>query len=205
MAIEILDEVKTTTGWARVRWFAYRSYKRDITGKITDDDLLTWEHCRDRVQLVACKYLERNGLYFMHRKNTADNVMRFLHRIETTLKIAEKSKFARTDHDQILWIKLSPFWLGNIVRRSFLTFALRSGQSYNKIKDNFLDCFRKNKYGKDTMTATRLFLKGHTVYIGTPLTMFQGWHRLFQGKGDEEVKQLMSDRYSALTQKSVIW
>lgn len=187
MTIKFLDEVKEVDNDVGNGWFGYKSATSYVH----------WEHCRDRVQIIGKSLLEENGLYFRHRNKRGNNVIAFLHRIETMLKIKDKSVYARTNiPNTLLWIKLSSFWLHNMVRRSFLTFALRCGSNYKPDDgDNFWECFEKNKYGKTTMPAVRVFLTGHTLFKGTALHMFQGWFNLFNHKNEEQVKILLK-KYS---------
>jgi hypothetical protein len=84
----------------------------------------------------------------------------------------------------------------NLVRRSFLTLALRSAQNYKLKKDNFLESFEKNKYGKESMTSIKLFLDGYTNYRGKRLHMFEGWNKLFKAKDEDVFKRVMFRRSS---------
>lgn len=152
-----------------------------------------WEHCRDRVQVINSERIKEHGMWFTHRKNTGPNVKAFIKKLETQLKIRPKSKFADTEHpERCLWMKVSPWW-HTPVRRSFLTLALRSAQNYKPKKDNFLECFKKNKYGEKTMPAINLFLNGHTRYCGKKKSLhsFEGWYYLFNSKSEEQIKDLL--------------
>lgn len=178
----------------RAGWFGY---KPNSNFNDYDNYSVRWEHCRDRVQIILRSHINDNGLWFSHRKNTGPNVRLFIKKLEKMLKVKPRSTFADTDHPLYsLWMDVSPWWMENLVRRSFLTLALRSGQSYKPKKDNFVESFEKNKYGKDSMTAVKLFLAGYTNYRGKNLHMFEGWARLFRHKNEDEIKKLLFPRKS---------
>jgi hypothetical protein len=154
-----------------------------------------WEGCRDRVQAIFAQHLKDHGIWFCHRKNTGPAVIAFIKKIETKLKLKKLSEFGKTDHpEKVLWVKPSEFWLENLVRRSFFTLALRAGQNYKIKKDNLLECFEAHKYGKLTMPAVKLFLEGHTFYVGKSLTMIDGWNKLFRNQESDQVKQLLTNK-----------
>jgi hypothetical protein len=183
----------------RAGWFGYRP-RPDFHEKDFYYDGLRycrWEHCRDRVQIILKDHIAKNGLWFSHRKNTGANIRFFFKKLEKQLKVKPRSTFQNTEHPEYcIWMDVSPWWLESLVRRSFLTIALRSAQGYKLKKDNFIECFQQNKYGKESMTAINLFLQGYTNYRGKHLHMFEGWSRLFRSKSEDAVKEVLFKRRS---------
>jgi hypothetical protein len=137
----------------------------------------------------------KKGIFFTHKKGVGKNVQRFIEEIEKQLQLKSRSQFCKTDNeDYCLWLKPSTWWLKNLVRRSFLTMALRSGRNY---KDgSLLDCFAEQKYGSKTVIAIKLFLDGYTFYTGKPLSYLEGWYSLFRNKDEEAVKKILANKYN---------
>jgi hypothetical protein len=181
----------------RAGWFGYRSYDGYTDNDYSGKYYCSWEHCRDRVQIINRDHIIERGLWFAHRKGVGPNIRLFFKKLERQLKVKPRSTFEDTEFPEIcIWMNVSPWWMENLVRRSFLTLALRSAQNYKPRKDNFLQSFEKNRYGKESMTAVNLFLAGYTNYRGKRLHMFEGWSRLFREKGEEAFKAVMFPRAS---------
>ena len=109
-------------GVANAGWFGYKH--------TNEHTVVIWEGCRDRIQAINADVIEAWGLWFCHRKDVGNKIKAFIEKIETTLKLEIKSIFGDTEFpDKVLWMKPAPFWMLNLVRRSFLTLALRAGQS----------------------------------------------------------------------------
>lgn len=182
----------------RAGWFGYKPRPDFAEKSYTGSDYLCrWEHCRDRVQVISGDYIKESGLWFSHRKNTGPNLRLFFRKLEKMLKVTPRSKFGDTENPEYcIWMDVSPWWMETLVRRSFLTLALRAGQGYKPKKENFLECFEKNKYGKESMVAIKLFLEGYTNYRGKRLHMFEGWSRLFRSKDETVFKKVMFKRKS---------
>lgn len=181
----------------RPGWFGYRAVP-DYTQKDDGGSYhCRWEHCRDRVQIIKGTYIEQYGLWFSHRKNSGAVIQLFFKKLERQLKVKPRSTFQNTEHpEHVIWMGVSPWWMENLVRRSFLTLALRSAQNYRPKKDNFIESFEKNKYGKESMPAVKLFLDGYTNYRGKILHMFEGWNRLFRSQTEDVFKKVMFRRSS---------
>jgi hypothetical protein len=168
---------------------------------------ITWESCRDRVQFLPQEIIAKIGLWMVHKKDIGNNIIQFIKKIETKLGI-QKSKFGTTDNESYcFWIKPSLWWLKNLVRRSFLTMALRAGQRYKPSLDNFMECFEKSKYAKKTLPAVKLFLEGYTNYRGPNLYFSEGWQELFKNEDEKFVKSIMLKKFSRLCpiQTRAIW
>jgi hypothetical protein len=161
-----------------VGWFGYMQ---------TDDDglwlpVLQWTHCRDIFQDVSDSSLSLKGMWYCHGKcSSAESVCAFIERVEAILDLREKSIFRKTPYPEILWIKPSPFWIHDFVRRSFFTLCLRCGMRYKRMKDNFEYCMYEHyQISRDTGPAIRRFLKGYTFYpYDDPEFNTMGWHFIF--------------------------
>lgn len=182
----------------RSGWFGYKpspGFEETVFLDKTDKRFCRWEKCRDRVQSISANVIKENGLWFSHRKKTGPKIRKFFEKLETILKINERSEFGNTENpEHCLWMKVSPWWMESVIRRSFLTMALRASQNYKPQKQNILECFEKNKYGGTSMVAINLFLQGYTNYRGKPLNMLEGWSRMFRNKNEIEFKKIMFKR-----------
>jgi hypothetical protein len=152
--------------------------------------------CRDGYQGVVKTRIIKGGVFFSHEPEQGDRPARFLQKIEEQLKLSVRSKFRKTNHNNILWIKLSPWWLENKIRRSFLTLMLRAGMDYTLSlpwsKENVFTVAAKNYRGESTLPAIRRFMRGNTVYVyDSPQATYQGWQAAFEGRTVHQVRHLL--------------
>jgi hypothetical protein len=160
------------------------------------DKKYRWERCRDNIQAVSALALNK-GFWFLHNKNAGQKVAAFIDRLESKLKIPTRTTFNPTElPERFIFVNMSPWWNENLIRRSFFTMAIRSGNAYSLRKLNFLACFEKDKYAKNSMTAVNLFLEGYTHCRGVVKNRYMGWDRFFCNKDELEVKKVLFRRMS---------
>lgn len=138
------------------------------------------------------KIFRKNSKYilFSHTAGRGEFIADFIRRVEEKIGIAQFSKCGPTQRRTVMWIKVSPWWCEYAMRRSFLTVILRAGEVYNPITDNFITTLNSNFYLNGTKKATKLFLKGYTVYTGKS----GGWYNIFRqfdGVCKKDLKKLL--------------
>jgi hypothetical protein len=168
---------------------------RDKNGNIRYFPCVSWTHCRDKFQDVPNHSLMDHGMWFCHTQNQKHNVCDFIERIESRIdkkRPLTRSKFYETTYENILWVKMSPFWIYDFVRRSFFTLALRCGQKYRRSKNNFDQAMYGYKLSAETKPAIKRFLDGYTIYVGNePDYNIEGWNYLFAEMSHKEVQELL--------------
>jgi len=151
--------------------------------------------CRDKLQSVPTELL-KTGMFFSHPvgANFGKAVAAFIHKIETQkLTITEITFFKHTDQQDVLWLKPSPFWLENPIKRSLFSLLLRCGIYYNTTnKDAFEVAINSQDYSRITKPAIDRFLSGYTIYSGVmPTTHIDGWHFRFITQKIENLRKLL--------------
>lgn len=152
--------------------------------------------CRDGYQKVSKTRILKGGIYYSHEYGDSDRHALFLQRIESVLKLPKRSKFAKTNHDNVLWIRLSPWWLENKTRRSFLTLMLRLASEYDFTqpwkKENIITVAKRHWRGESTLPAIRRFIRGNTVYpMENPSAHYRGWVEIFEDKTQYQVRRML--------------
>ena len=156
-----------------------------------------WYTCREYFQGNSARI---KRLLFCHKAGTGEAVATFLHKVERMLKLGKTeygfSQFGPTQHNKLMWIEPSRWWIMKQMRRSFMTAMLRAGQNYDIRRDNFETTLWTNRYLRQSKYAVRRFLKGYTEYTGS----MNGWNnQFFWGGGwyephppsNKEVNQLL--------------
>ena len=135
-----------------------------------------WYSCREYFQGNSGRI---KRLLFVHKKGAGKAVATFLHRVERMLKLGKTefgfSACGPTQHNKLMWIEPSSWWIKKPMRRSFLTAMLRAGQNYNIARNNFESTLWTNRYLRQSKYAVRRFLKGYTEYTGDLV----GWNNQF--------------------------
>jgi hypothetical protein len=152
--------------------------------------------CRDGYQGVSKTRILKSGMFLSHVQNDGDRHALFLQRIESALKLVKRSRFAKTNLDNVMHIKLSPWWLENKTRRSFLTLMLRMARDYDPTKrwkeENIIAVAKRTFRGESTLPAIRRFLRGYTIYpMENPRNTWRGWVEIFDGKNQYQVRQML--------------
>lgn len=152
--------------------------------------------CRDRYQNVSNTKILRGGMFFSHLPNDGDRHKIFLEKIESDLKLEKRSRFQKTNRTDILFIRLSPWWLENKIRRSFLTLMLRSSKNYDpKLpwkQENVIAVASRCDYGMNTIPAIKRFMRGYTVCLTeNPKLSYRGWVEIFTELNEIEVRRLL--------------
>ena len=160
--------------------------------KAQDHNYISWYSCRDTYQRVDEKSIIKNGIFFCHGITGGDNVAIFLNLIEKRLKLRVKSKFAKTNNKDIIWVKVSPWWLKTKIRKSFLTMTLRTGTKYNQ-KETVRSAFNKPPW-KTTLPAILFFLKGNAICPVEDGIWTHGWMHFFSGKKTPQIKKMLVKR-----------
>lgn len=131
-------------------------------------------HCRDRFQ----ERFRHRHILFQHRAGERMGIVRFFNQLEKKLGIAkrDRSKFGPTQVSYITWVRVSPFWMGEFMRRSLFTAMLRAARQYKK-KSTFMRAVFSVPYTRSTRDAVKRFLKGYTSYNG--MSGCSGWQHAF--------------------------
>ena len=167
-------------------WFGYMG--RGDNGEWLP--VVQWTHCRDTFQEVSGYAIKTKGMWFCHKIWATENICAFIDQIEEKLYLTKRSVFRKTDYPEITWVKPSPFWVNDFVRRSFFTLCLRCGMQYKRMKDNFdYSMYRHYQVSRDTAPAIKRFLKGYTFYpYEDPEYNVMGWQFLFSNDKGEPVE-----------------
>jgi hypothetical protein len=143
-----------------------------------------WYYCRDMFKRAKSK----NWL-FCHEKGQSETIFSFMRDLENTLELKQKSVVERTKNLRVTLIKLSDFWTKHLLRKSFLSAALRAARNYNgNLKETLF-----NLHYFNNKEAVELFLKG---YVNFPEKwrrssvdwIHEGWTNYFSGR---EAKNIM--------------
>jgi hypothetical protein len=101
--------------------------------------------------------------------------------------VRHQTIFAPTNRNSVTWLKVSPWWSEQAMRRSLLTALLRASQIYIPAHDNFEESLWSCRYLKHTQAAVKRFLSGYTWYTGRVC----GWDRQFRYVTSEQLKKLL--------------
>jgi hypothetical protein len=178
-------------GWFGTTW--KKKYRRSIRSQTGfSRTMFTWSTCRDDVQAIPKTRILRKGLFFSHSPQCGDNVVLFLQKIEEILKLEKRSSYKKTNLDYSIWIKVSPWWLETLTKRSFLTLILRIGMRYD-VKESMTTTLSKSERGRGTLPAIKRFLRGFTKYVheDPKCESDNGWVTRFYGKTPEQVRKLL--------------
>jgi len=127
---------------------------------------------------------------------TGRNVAKFIRRIETTLKVKPLTECGPTSDKRVMWVKISPWWLEDRIRKSLFTILLRAGRRY---QGNFDEAVFSVWYTKRTKFAVKRFLSGHTKYTRYARN-YGGWVTAF-GKRLSETHEEWITRISQSLEK----
>lgn len=154
---------------------------------------LEWLYCREYFQDESAGI---KRLLFCHKPNKCKRIAAFMHVIENSLDIGERTEIGPTQRNNISWIRVSSWWTGTSMKRSLFTILLRCGQNYKPAFDNFEEALFSTFYTKNTEFAVRRFLQGHTKYVGKK----KGWYNQFRNEGgdDETFRPVSNDEVERL-------
>ena len=154
---------------------------------------MNWSGCREQFHWSYDCRTTNDPYYYGHHKDRGNEIADLIYHLEEHLGIKDKTVFAYTTKNQILWIKPSPWWLELPMRHSFLTLALRAGLLW-VTGTSWRDILLSEGHLGQVRHATERFLKGYTEYTGN----IRGWHRQFMGITDynraltpEEIDRLL--------------
>lgn len=178
------------SGWFGVMFKSKSRYDKKTTTKFS------LYSCRDGYQGVSKTRILRGGMYFTHTPGEGDRHALFLEKIEQSLKLEKRSKFQKTTREDMMRIKLSPWWLVNKTRRSFLTLMLRCAKDYNPDlpwkQENVITVAKRSHRGESTLPAIRRFMRGNTVYPNeNPRLTYRGWVEIFEGRNQAQVRTML--------------
>jgi len=155
-----------------------------------DDGILYFGFNVDRLKVIAKNRLGRNkkrtaetravlNAFLESKPNNKDiarNVAIFIRLVERRLGIKRDkiTRIQRTDRDNVIYIKLSRFWLNYNLRMSLFTILLRAGLYFTE-GSNFESTLFMNRYARETMFACIRFFQGYNI----PKKDHEGWHDLF--------------------------
>jgi hypothetical protein len=163
---------------------------------------IQWLACRDGWQNTPQQTLKDRGMFFCVESFKIPDLAKFLHIIEYKLKVKTYTKFQRTNLADVIWLKLSPFWLKGLMRRSFFTLLLRCGRDYKITEDNFEEALFSHAYSSQSKLAVERFLNGYTCYKGMEKYIVNGnysyappgWHSVFAYASSYTVRKLLVKR-----------
>lgn len=131
-----------------------------------------WIFCRE---VITSKLKGARRLLFRHRKRHGKNVAMFIAKVEEKLNINPRTKFGPTQRNNIMWLRVSPWWTSSSMKISLFTALLRAGQNYSLATDNFEKALYSIVYTRKTKAAIERFFNGYTRYTGN----IRGWHTQF--------------------------
>jgi hypothetical protein len=119
-----------------------------------------WYHCRENFD----KHFPETGFLFLNGEKGDElgaSVATFIAEVENRLNLKTKTVISGFKNlHNVCYIKFSPWWKKNILRRQFFTILLRCGMNYNKSFENAL---YSDKYTQVTKEAVKLFFAGILV------------------------------------------
>jgi hypothetical protein len=156
---------------------------------------LKWENCRENFSKT---FPATKGFFFSHEPDQGERIAVFLDKVEAVLSLKDRTEYARTNLNFVLWISPSSFWRSCSMRRSLFTILLRAGIKYNPQEDNFQEALLSQSYIVSTKNAVYRFLFGFTKFRGHQsigIGIGKGWAYHFRNKTDDFVcSQLISTR-----------
>ncbi len=140
--------------------------------------------CREEFLHYSFKGLLKQFL-FTHESKDFPKIEAFFEDLQNTLKLSLENRvqIRPTKNPTISMVFVSKWWNANIMRRAFLTIALRAGWNYNVKKTDLRKAMYENEYFKETPKATEAFLKGRTVVLDNPRKN-EGWVNNFSSDID---------------------
>ena len=132
-----------------------------------------WMYCREYFQNRSHGI---RRMLFAHTQYRSYNIAAFIDKIESKLKLEQRTIVGPTQRNTVSWISINPWWTTTSMRRSFFTAMLRSGMKYIPSRNNFEEALFSNAYFRRTESAVRYFLDGHTTYKGRRC----GWYTEFR-------------------------
>lgn len=186
---------------------------------------LSWQHCRET---FGDQFTENTpSLYFCHGADQSEAVASFISKVEDVLHISameireerhplffsncEPTVFAKTNRNNIIWVKPSKFWMSVAMRRSLFTVLLRCGRQYNPKADNFQEALYSDNYIVNTKDAVKRFLFGFTDFItdevafGNGRRTNKGWVNCFQNKSVDEIRKQLKCKNPPKSEIAAIW
>lgn len=177
---------------------------------------LYWDSCRE---IFAKNFNEDSlGFYYVVDYKKVDYIMKFILDVESILNIDHKTKFYRTNKENILAVLPSQFWMRCFVRRSLLTLLFRvsffheesstiENTLFDEIKNKIEPKIDSNK--KDvikTKSAVIRFLLGHNKFVGSKVAnpdlgpWKHGWVEEFADKTNSQLKRLLVSEKVSLSE-----
>lgn len=143
-------------------------------------------HCRDQFHPHFTG--KSQNIIYCHPANEREDIANFIWMIEDRVKVEEHSRIGPTNRNTFTWIKVSPFWLQQSMRRSFFTAILRAARAYKVAKNNFNEALYSVFYFQESRPAVQRFLAGFTYFTGRRY----GWHNVFRNKSAAQVATLLT-------------
>lgn len=149
---------------------------------------LVFRHCREN---FAAEFKENTVALFV-KTNSNSQTAEFIWRTEDILG-QQKSAFAKTNIDSILWVRPTDFWKLCPMRRSLFTILLRAGNEYKEESDNYEEALFSNPLAKVCQRSIMRFLFGFTDYVGpvppqSGAVIMRGWVTVFSRKDDSYIR-----------------
>ena len=176
------------------------SQKPKVGSFAIDAPELRWEKCREHFS----KAFYAGSFFFSHEPNEGDRIAAFLDKVETVLSLKEKTRYAKTNLNFVLWISPSPFWESCAMRRSLFTLLLRAGIKYIPKEDNFQQALLSQSFIVSTKNAVYRFLFGFTEFCGDQnraIGVGKGWKAYFRNKTDDFI---CSELISSSSKKPIL-
>ena len=134
----------------------------------------SWETCREQFHefIGSCPI---RVFLFCHHPNKRYAVAAFMDKVEQMVKAPTRTVIGPTQLAKVSYIRISPWWMKDDMRKSLLTILLRVGQYYDPKVGNFEQTLCATRYSRQTLPAIQRFLKGYTWYTGDVI----GWNNQF--------------------------
>jgi hypothetical protein len=148
---------------------------------------LKWESCRENFSRV---FPLNKGMFFSHEPNQGEKIAIFIDRVEQILCLKNKTAYAKTNLNFVLWLNPSDFWKECPMKRSLFTVLLRAALKYDPLRDNFQEALLSNSYIVSSKNAVYRFLFGFTKFQGDKkraIGVGKGWVSYFKNKSDDFV------------------
>jgi hypothetical protein len=156
-----------------------------------------WYTCREEFQ---SQYPTTSNILFCCNRREMANVITIIRKVEQKLRISTRTKCGPTNKNQIMWIRVSPWWR-TVMRRSLFLAILRDARRTSRLDK----LGQRGDYIHNTRPAFNLFLEGHTRF--QPMrgndydydydydyerpSSYSGWVYFFRHMGKQEARQLL--------------
>lgn len=167
---------------------------------IVSGNNIGWHTCREQFHnaIIHCKVKD---FLFCCNVTEKEKIVTFIAIVQDKIGLSNSNRveISNTTQDNIIHIKVSPWWAAQNIRLSFLTALLRCGRSYN---GDFRAALFSTKYTAETKPAVDLFLGGRSKYLGNG-SQWQATFSVYNGKVDYAERTLIKDDEPDITDEAM--